>query len=72
VLKRAFFPPKIKRPGLEFNHLFLSNAEVTEKREETLIYTFSRLCLRDVGKDSFNITFYILVSEYRITFKPVL
>jgi len=64
--------PKIKLPGLEINHSFLSNAEVKEKREELLIYYFSRLCLRDVGKDSFNITFNVLVSEYRITLKPVL
>jgi hypothetical protein len=64
--------PKIKLPGLEFNHLFLTKAEVREKRERLLIYSFNRLCLRDVGKDSYNITFHVLVSGYRITLKPVL
>lgn len=64
--------PKIKRKELEFNHSFLSNAEVKEKREEMLIYSASRLCLCYVDKDRFNITFHVFVSEYRINFKPVL
>jgi hypothetical protein len=70
--KARVLTPKIKRPELESNHSFLSNAKVKEKREEMLIYSSSRLCLSYVGKDRFNITFHVLVSEYRITFKPVL
>jgi hypothetical protein len=70
--KARVLSPKIKQPRLEINHTFLSNVEAKERIKELLIYSLSRLCLRDVGKDSFNITFHVLVSEYRITLKPVL